>query len=123
MENYNLTLPKEAILRINLAWCNSLKELEVKLLKNKKAEFFIDLPVGRVKPPNNKYSLDDLIPIIESNKQIKYFAVSNVENKNDLQPFLDKLPGYVNIVPKIESIKAVINIKNICDSLKTEKKL
>ena len=123
MENYNLTLPKEGILRINLAWCNSLKELEIKLAKNKKSEFFIDLPVGRVKPPNNRYSLDDLIPIIESNKQIKYFAISNVENKNDLQPFLDKLPDHVNLVPKIESPNAVLNIKEICDALKTEKKI
>jgi len=123
MENYNLTLPKEGILRINLAWCNSLKELEIKLAKNKKSEFFIDLPVGRVKPPNNRYSLDDLIPIIESNKQIKYFAISNVENKNDLQPFLDKLPDHVNLVPKIESPNAVLNIKEICGALKTEKKI
>ena len=46
-----------------------------------------------------------------------------LKNKNDLQPFLDKLPDYVNIVPKIESAKAVINIKDICDSLKTEKKI
>ena len=123
MENYDLMLPKEAVFRINLAWCNSLEELEGKLAKNKKSEFFIDLPVGRVKPPNNRYSLDDLIPIIESNKQIKYFAISNVENKNDLQPFLDKLPDHVNLVPKIESPKAVLNIKEICDSLKTEKKI
>ena len=121
--HYNLELPKDAILRINLAWCNTLNELKVILARNKESEFFIDLPVGRVKPPNNKYSLDDLIPIIESNKQIKYFAVSNVENKNDLQPFLDKLPDHVNLVPKIESPKAVLNIKEICDSLKTEKKI
>ena len=123
LENYDLMLPKEAVFRINLAWCNSLEELEGKLAKNKKSEFFIDLPVGRVKPPNNRYSLDDLIPIIESNKQIKYFAISNVENKNDLQPFLDKLPDHVNLVPKIESPKAVLNIKEICDSLKTEKEI
>ena len=123
MENYDLMLPKEAVFRINLAWCNSLEELEGKLAKNKKSEFFIDLPVGRVKPPNNRYSLDDLIPIIESNKQIKYFAISNVENKNDLQPFLDKLPDHVNLVPKIESPNAVLNIKEICGALKTEKKI
>jgi len=123
LENYDLMLPKEAVFRINLAWCNSLEELKGKLAKNKKSEFFIDLPVGRVKPPNNRYSLDDLIPIIESNKQIKYFAISNVENKNDLQPFLDKLPDHVNLVPKIESPNAVLNIKEICDALKTEKKV
>ena len=121
--HYNLELPKNAVLRINLAWCNTLNELKVILAKNKESEFFIDLPVGRVKPPNNKYSLDDLIPIIESNKQIKYFAISNVENKNDLQPFLDKLPDHVNLVPKIESPNAVLNIKEICGALKTEKKI
>ena len=120
--HYNLELPKDAILRINLAWCNTLNELKVILARNKESEFFIDLPVGRVKPPNNKYSLDDLIPIIESNKQIKYFAVSNVEGLNDLEPFLDKLPDHINIVPKIESPAAVSNIKEICDALKTEKK-
>ena len=123
MENYDLTLPKDVVFRINLAWCNSLKELEVKLSKNKKAEFFIDLPVRRIKPPNNSYSLDDMIPIIEANPRITYFAVSNVENKSDLQPFLEKLPDYINIVPKIESPKAVLNIKEICGSLKTEKKI
>ena len=123
MRNYDLEVPKDAILRVNLAWCNTLNELKVILAKNKESEFFIDLPTGRVKLPNNKYSLDDLIPIIESNKQIKYFAISNVENKNDLQPFIEKLPDYINIVPKIESQKAVLNIKEICDSLKTEKKI
>ena len=123
MENYDLALPKDVVFRINLAWCSSLKELEVKLLKNKKAEFFIDLPIRRIKPPNNSYSLDDMLPIIKANPRIRYLAVSNVENKNDLQPFLDKLPDHVNLVPKIESPNAVLNIKEICNALKTEKKI
>ena len=123
MKNYDLTLPKDVVFRINLAWCNSLEELEVKLAKNKKAEFFIDLPIRRIKPPNNNYSLEDMLPIIEANPCIRYLAVSNVENKNDLQPFLEKLPDYINIVPKIESPKAVLNIKEICGSLKTEKRI
>ena len=121
--SYDLSLPKDAILRINLAWCNNLDYLKSVLDTHKEFVFFIDLPISRIKPPNNKYSLEDLIPIIESHKQIKYFAVSNVESKNDLQPFLEKLPDYINIVPKIESPKAVLNIKEICDSLKTEKKI
>ena len=121
--SYDLSLPKDAILRINLAWCNSLDYLKSVLDTHKEFVFFIDLPVSRIKPPNNKYSLEDLIPIIESHKQIRYFAVSNVESKNDLQPFLEKLPDYINIVPKIESPEAVLNIKEICDSLKTEKKI
>ena len=121
--SYDLSLPKDAILRINLAWCNNLDYLKSVLDTHKEFVFFIDLPVSRIKPPNNKYSLEDLIPIIESHKQIRYFAVSNVESKNDLQPFLEKLPDYINIVPKIESPNAVLNIKEICDSLKTEKKI
>ena len=121
--SYDLSLPKDAILRINLAWCNSLDYLKSVLDTHKEFVFFIDLPISRIKPPNNKYSLEDLIPIIESHKQIRYFAVSNVESKNDLQPFLEKLPDYINIVPKIESPNAVLNIKEICDSLKTEKKI
>ena len=121
--HYNLEFPDDVVLRINLAWCNSLEELKEKLSNEKNAKFFLDLPQGRIKPPNNKYSLEEMIPILESNKQIKYFAVSNVEGKNDLQPFLDKLPDHVNLVPKIESPKAILNIKEICDSLKTEKKI
>ena len=123
MLNYDLILPKDVVFRINLAWCNTLKELKSILSNNKKSEFFLDLPVGRIKPPNNRYSLDDMIPVIEANPRITYFAVSNVENKSDLQPFLEKLPDYINIVPKIESPKAILNIKEICDSLKTEKKI
>ena len=123
MLNYDLTLPKDVVFRINLAWCNTLKELKSILSKNKKSEFFLDLPVGRIKPPNNRYSLDDIISIIKENSSIRYLAVSNVENSRDLQPFLDKLPDYINIVPKIESPKAVLNIKEICDSLKTERKI
>jgi citrate lyase beta subunit len=122
MLNYDLILPKDVVFRINLAWCNTLKELKSILSNNKKVEFFLDLPVGRIKPPNNRYSLDDIISIIKANSSIRYFAVSNVENSSDLQPFLDKLPDYINIVPKIESPKAVLNIKEICDSLKTKRK-
>ena len=121
--HYNLKFPDDVVLRINLAWCNSLEELKEKLSNEKNAKFFLDLPQGRIKPPNNKYSLEEMIPILESNKQIKYFAVSNVEGKNDLQPFLDKLPDHINIVPKIESPNSILNIKEICNALKTEEKV
>ena len=121
--HYNLEFPDDVVLRINLAWCNSLEELKEKLSNEKNTKFFLDLPQGRIKPPNNKYSLEEMIPILESNKQIKYFAVSNVEGKNDLQPFLDKLPDHINIVPKIESPNSILNIKEICNALKTEEKV
>ena len=122
-EKYDIILPNDAVFRINLAWCNTINELEEKLSKNKKSEFFIDLPVGRIKPPNNRYTLDDMIPIIKRNPNVKFFAVSNVESKNDLIEFLEKLPNSINIVPKIESPNAVQNIDEICNALKTDKKI
>ena len=105
--HYNFKLPDDVVLRINLSWCNSLDELKKKLSDEKNYKFFLDLPQGRIKPPNNKYSLDEMIPILESNPQIRYFAVSNVEGKKDLEPFLEKLPKDIIIVPKIESPNAV----------------
>jgi len=122
-ENYDIVLPKDTVFRINLAWCNTIKELEEKLSNNKESDFFIDLPVGRIKPPNNRYTLDDIIPIIKRNPNVKFFAISNVESKNDLIEFLEKLPDSVNIVPKIESPNAVQNIDKICNALKTDKKI
>ena len=122
-ENYDIVLPNDTVFRINLAWCNTIKELEEKLSNNKESDFFIDLPVGRIKPPNNRYTLDDMIPIIKAHSNVKFFAVSNVESKNDLIEFLEKLPDSINIVPKIESPNAVQNIDKICNALKTEKKI
>ena len=123
IESYNIKLPENTVFRINMAWCNNLKELENKLNKNKEMKFFIDLPIGRIKPPNNKYTLDEIIPIIKSNSNIQYFAVSNVESRNDLEPFLKKLPDRIIIVPKIESPTAIENIDEICNELKYEKRM
>ena len=88
MGKYDLKLPKDAILRINLAWCNSLEELEGKLAKNKESEFFIDLPVERIKPPNNKYAIEDLVSVVNSNQHIRYLAISNVESDADLEKYV-----------------------------------
>ena len=43
--NYELEIPKDAILRINLAWCNSIIELENILKARQKNKIFIDLPI------------------------------------------------------------------------------
>ena len=120
---YNFKLPDDVVLRINLAWCNSLDELGKKILDAKDSKLFLDLHQGRIKPPNNKYSLDEMIPILESNPQIEYFAVSNVEGKKDLDPFLEKIPKNIIIVPKIESPNAVDNIQEIFESLREHKKI
>jgi len=121
--SYDMKLPENTVFRINMAWCNSLEELKEKLSKNRGSDFFVDLPIGRIKPPNNRYTLEDMFPIINENQNIAYFAVSNVESKNDLEQFLEKLPTRINIVPKIESPTAVKNIDEICNALKSEKRI
>ena len=40
IESYNIKLPENTVFRINMAWCNSLKELESKLSKNKEMKFY-----------------------------------------------------------------------------------
>jgi hypothetical protein len=120
--NYDLVFPENTVMRINLAWCNSLNELENILKKHIQHRIFVDLPIGRIKPPNNKYTLSEMIPILQSYKNIHYFAVSNVEDENDLNEFLNIIPKNITIVPKIESIKGVKNIEKITNRLDYEMK-
>jgi citrate lyase beta subunit len=121
LTNYNIPIPDKSILRINLAWINSLSELNTLLKKHKHSEIFMDLPLGRTKPPNNKYSFDDLTSIINSNKNIKYFGISNVDSSQDLQIFIEKIPNHICLVPKIESPEGVLNIKEIINVLGNKK--
>ena len=115
--NYDVKFPDDCVFRINLAWCDSLDELQKILDKHPNHAIFVDLPIGRLKPPNNKYQLDELIPILESNSQIKYFAVSNVESASDIAVFKNTIPKSITIVPKIESPQAIQNLEDITNSL------
>ena len=119
--NYKINLPNDAIFRINLAWCDTIIEFENILKKHKNNDFFVDLPIKRVKPPNNKYTIEDLIPIIKLHEHIRYFAISNVESSNDLKKYIEILPDHVTIVPKIESPQAIENIEDIVSVLLNEK--
>jgi len=117
LTNYEIDIPQDAIFRVNLAWINNLKELEVFLEKYRSRKIFLDLPVNRTKPPNNKYSIDELIPIIKSNQNIKYLAVSNINSIDDLEIYINIIPKHVTLVPKIESVEGISNIKQITDHL------
>ena len=121
LTNYDITLPENSIFRINLAWINSLEELKNLLKKHENSEIFLDLPIGRTKPPNNKYTFEQITKILISNKNIKYFAISNVDNARDLEKFMGKIPEHVSVVPKIESPEGVSNIKEITSVLKNKK--
>ena len=121
MTNLDMEIPPEAIFRINLAWINSLNELKSILEKHQDHKIFLDLPKNRTKPPNNKYSMEEIEPILKNFSNIKYFAISNVDSDQDLTPFLKFLPEHIIPVPKIESPSGVKNIKNIATMLPDEK--
>ena len=123
LTNYGVPVPENTIYRINLAWTNTLDELKILLEKHKTHDIFIDLPIHRTKPPNNKYSLEDIIPIFQSNPNVKYLAISNVESSNNLKKYLDLLPQSITLIPKIESPIGVNNIEEIMNSIPSNQKI
>ncbi len=123
LTNYGVPVPENTIYRINLAWTNTLDELKNLLRQHQEHKIFVDLPIHRTKPPNNKYSLEDIVPIFQSNPNVKYLAISNVESSNDLKKYLELLPDSITIVPKIESPTGVDNIEDIMNSIPSHEKI
>tara|TARA_B110000014_G_C20104584_1_gene580594 strand:+ start:291 stop:860 length:570 start_codon:yes stop_codon:yes gene_type:complete len=119
--NYDINLPSDAIFRINLAWINNLDTLKNILEKHSENNIFIDLPKNRTKPPNNKYSMNEIKPILENYSNIKYIAISNVDSAKHLSDFLEYIPKNIVIVPKIESYMGIKNIAEISNLLTNEK--
>lgn len=120
LTNFDFPIPPNSVYRINLAWVNDIEELEKLLKKHESHDIFLDLPIGRTKPPHNKYSFEDILPLMNS-KNIKFFAISNVESPEDILSYLKKLPEHITIVPKIESPEGINNIEKITEVLKGEK--
>ena len=118
-----MPFPSDVIYRINLAWINTVDELSEILRKHKNHKIFLDLPIRRTKPPENRYSIDDLTPIIKNFSNIRYLAVSNVNSKDDVLDIQNKLSDNITLVPKIESVLGIVNIKSITDSIKSKKKI
>ena len=123
ISQYSVSFPNDVIYRINLAWINNVQELESLLKKHDKQKIFLDLPINRIKPPNNKYSLDDIVPILNSYENIKYFAISNVNNANDLESYNELIPKNITIVPKIESTVGISNVSEIVKAIPSEEKI
>ena len=118
-----MPFPSDVIYRINLAWINTVDDLSEILRKHKNHKIFLDLPIRRTKPPENRYSIDSLMPIIKNFLNIRYLAVSNVNSKDDVLDIQNKLPDNITLVPKIESILGIENIKSITDSVKNKEKI
>lgn len=114
----HIPLPDGTIIRINLAWYETLEILERNIQENNIV--MLDYPSGRTKPPANRYLLDELRPLMEKYPQIVYLAISNIDAPEELEPFLSEKP---QIVPKIESVKATENIEAILQALPYKRKM
>lgn len=123
MVNYDIPLPPDCIYRINLAWVNEIDELQQLLKKHREQKIFLDLPVGRTKPPNNRYTMDDIVPILNEYSNIKFLAISNVNDKDDVLKYLSVVPKSITLIPKIESTDGINNISEIVDSLPNQEKI
>ena len=118
--NYSMDFPSDVVLRVNMAWVDSLDQLKETLSKSE-LDYFIDVPSGRLKPPNNRYTIKDILPIIGKYSNVKYLAISNVELPEQVLDSRNITENKLIIVPKIETIKGVDNLTEIIDTLGSKK--
>lgn len=111
LDDYRVSYPADAVVRINLAWIPSIEELD-QLLGKIQNDIFLDHPIGRIKPPAHFYELDELKPIIDRHPNVKYIAVSNVETPKQLEPYQRLFPDLI-VAPKIETVLGVHNLRDI----------
>jgi hypothetical protein len=110
-----LVFPRNAVLRINLAWHKNLTSLSKMLDEHKGHDIFLDIPVGRKKPPNHKHDLCDVAEFAANFSCVKYIAISNVETPESILEYQNIFK--CKIVPKIETYKGVVDCEKIIDAL------
>ena len=113
-------LNNDIVIRINVAWIKTLDELQEIIVDNAYNPIYLDYPEGRTKPPTPTLSMHDAISITYKYDNIKYFAISNAEEKVSLEMVRKDLPLRVKIIPKIETPKGCMNVKEICEGAETD---
>ena len=119
LSNHLLTLPEfekveDVVIRINMAHVRNMTEL--KKFVNRNYDVFLDYPKGRTKPPVPSLSFTEAIDVMNKHSNIKYFATSNIEEISEVNLICEMLPEGVSFVPKIETLKGVINLNKLFDT-------
>ena len=119
ISNHLLTLPEfqkveDVVIRINMAHVKNMTEL--KKFVSRDYDVFLDYPKGRTKPPVPTLSLTDAITFTQKYDNIKYFATSNIEEVAEVNLISEMLPDGVSLVPKIETLKGVLNLDKLFDT-------
>ena len=116
LSNHLLTLPEfknieDVIVRINMAHVKDIKEL-YRFVKVG-YDIFLDYPKGRTKPPVPTLDINDALEVMNQHENIKYFALSNIEDVSEVDIICDIIPDTVSFVPKIETLQGVLNLEKI----------
>lgn len=111
-------LPSDLIIRINVAWCHSVEQL-LTIIHNSTHPIYLDCPTGRSKPPVPTIALEDVIKIANDNYRVQYFAFSNAEDPEMVKDLRKKIQPRIQLVPKIETMKGVKNMVDICEAGQT----
>lgn len=104
------------VVRINVAWIPT-KEALMELLSKTTHDVFLDFPQGRSKPPRPTLTLDEIIEIVPQFKNIKYFAISNVEDPIAVAALKTRLPHAIELIPKIETKIGIEGLEAIIKSI------
>ena len=105
---------KDVVIRINMAHVKDSKQLEE--FVNVPYDIFLDYPKGRSKPPLPSSNLLEAIEFTRKYDNIKYFATSNIEEVAEVNLICEMLPIGVSFVPKIETLKGVLNLSKLFDT-------
>ncbi len=114
-----IEFPESVISRVNLAWMKD-KETTIEVLSKIKNEIFLDYPHGRSKPPRPNLTLTDALELMNRFENVRYFAISNVEEYEDMKDLREKMPPHVELVPKIETKRGIKNLQRIIEGAKTK---
>ena len=105
---------KNVVIRINMAHVKNSKQLEE--FVNVPFDIFLDYPKGRSKPPLPSSNFAEAIAFTKKYDNIKYFATSNIEEISEVNLICEMLPEGVSFVPKIETLKGVLNLSKLFDT-------
>ena len=108
-----ITIDKDVVIRINIAWVRDEKQLKEYL--DIPYTVFLDYPIGRKKPPVPSLTIDGVIKIMNGYDNVKFFAISNSETYEGMKEVRDKLPKNISLVPKIETKNGILNIERVID--------
>lgn len=112
-------LPSDLIIRINVAWCSSVEQL-LTIIHNSTHPIYLDCPTGRSKPPVPTIDVQDIIKIANDNYRVHYFAFSNAEEPMAVSILRGAINSRIKLVPKIETVKGVENMIEICQAGQTD---